>query len=95
MYFLHLHVLDSDLNPSSLDFWRTWDAAVADGGVCSALLSTQISLLRFQAAAGGLWAIAGEGGNCCRCLLEETAHTVTLSCSWVPTHCPRQSSALK
>lgn len=34
MYFLHLRVLDSDLNPSSLDFWRTWDAAVADGGVC-------------------------------------------------------------
>lgn len=34
-YFLHLHVQDSALNPCSLDFWRTWYAAVADGGLCS------------------------------------------------------------
>lgn len=59
----------------------------------SALLSTQISLSGLQA--GASWAIAGEWGDCCRCLLEESALAVILPHSRVHMHSPSQSSALK
>lgn len=43
----------------------------------------------------GSWAIAGERGNFCRCLLEESALCVIPTCSQMHTHYPSQSFALK
>lgn len=90
MYFPHLHVQDSALNPGLLDFWRTRDAAVANSGVCFGSaeypnFSAEVSSCSWRFVGYGwrrrqlLQVAAGGNSPYCDPVMFPGAHTVSQS----------------
>lgn len=90
MYFLHLHVQDSALNPISLDFWRSWNAAVADSGMWFSSaeypdFSAEVSSCSWRTVGYGwrrrqlLQVAAGGNSPSCDPLMFPGAHTLSQS----------------